>query len=138
MSNTTHIALPKLVANAVTPAICRMAAWEVIQTGSYMKPGDWIKKLHQVDLDHLLQLCDAATDTDSDLPTMTLVALTMILVQGEGLDVADGNELSMQMNQLVMFLTLESLGRKGLVDVEYNNISFDAGSGDAAIGKVRA
>lgn len=135
--NNTHIAFPKLVANNTAPAICRLAAWEAIQTGSYMKPGDWIRKLHQVDLDHLLQLCDTAKDTDDDSATMTLVALTMVLVQGEGLDVADGKELTDQMNQLVMFLTLESLGRKGLVDVEYNNISFDPASGDAAIGKAR-
>jgi hypothetical protein len=135
MSENIHIALPRLVVNNYAPAIVRLAAMEIIQTGSYMKPGDWIRNLHQCDLDHLLLLCDAAKDTDTDAATATLVALTMVLVQGEGLDVADGAELTAQMNQLVMFLTLESLGRKGLVDVKYNNISFDPEAGDAAIGE---
>jgi hypothetical protein len=112
------------------PAVVRMAAWYAMQAKTYMKPGQWLHNLNALDLIFLLNLVDQCNDAPADPATGALISLTMILVQAEGLELDSPEQLNSQVNQLGLFLTIESLSRKGLVDVEHGNISFgdDAGS----------
>lgn len=115
------------------PAVVRLAAHQATQAGGYMKPGAWLKQLHTYDLRSLMMMIDDV-GFDLDNPaSKALVALAMILVQAEGLEIGDG--FQGQVNQLGLFLTTESLARKGLVEVYYDNISFGDDAGELQIAR---
>lgn len=117
------------------PSVVRMAAWQAMQAKGYMKPGEWLARLHPLDLTFLNTLVEGAKDQLDDPATGTLIALTMILVQAEGLESPDGETLRGQVNQLGLFLTIESLSRRGLAEVEHGNISFGDDMGDVPIAR---
>lgn len=120
------------------PAVIRLAAWQAMQAKGYMKPGEWLKRLNDLDLIFLVNLVDQCKDTLDDPATAALLTLTMILVQAEGLESDTADVLNGQVNQLGLFVTIESLSRKGLADVEHHNISFGDDSGDIPIARSRA
>lgn len=110
------------------PAVARLVAHQAKGAG-YLRLGDWLRNLHPYDLRMLSTIIDECQDTIDDPATATMISLTMILVQAEGLPL-NPDELSGQVNQLGMFITTESLARKGIVEVFYDNVSLgdDAGT----------
>jgi hypothetical protein len=115
------------------PAVARLVAQQVT-TGGYLKPGHWLRDLHDFDLRTLSMIIDECQDTIDDPATSTMIGLTMILVQAEGLPL-DPDVLNSQVNQLGLFITTESLARKGVVEVYYDNISFGDDAGELPIAK---
>lgn len=88
----------------------------------YIVVGEYISELSDMDL-ALLQDCVEAQDFKD------IILMSEMLATGEGCDQAkDFDEFNERTNSLVSFLTLESLGRKGLVKVHHENLSFHADS----------
>jgi hypothetical protein len=119
------------------PAVVRLAAWQALQAKSYMKPGVWLRNLHDIDLVFLINLVEQCKGTTDNPATSTLITLTMVLVQAEGLEFDDPAVLNNYVNQLGMFLIIESLGRKGVTDVHHDNISFDDAAGNLSIAETK-
>lgn len=127
--------IQKVLERPDLPAIVRLTAYQVLQSKTYMKPGDWLKSLHPLDLATLTQLVADVTDDLNDPATEVLIALTMILAQSEGVEFNDIDTLHAQVNQLGMFLTIEKLGRLGLAEIDHGNISFGEDMGGATIAR---
>jgi hypothetical protein len=75
--------------------------------------------------DDLKFLADAIANTDyNDHAAAELFLMMMLLSMGEGLDIEDDDSLNKRFDALLAFITLESLARKGLVELRRENMSF--------------
>lgn len=113
------------------PAIVRLTALQLVHTEQqYTKPGEWLKALPYYDLQHLIAMCNDLVDDPTDPITEAVIVLTMILTQAEGVLVEDATDMRKHVGALINFLAMESLARKGLIEIVHENISFgdDAGS----------
>lgn len=96
----------------------------------YMMPGKWFKQLS----DHDLQLLNGVIEEDQDGPHFQeLLLICEMLSQAEGVDERNIAAATERMNMLIILLTCESLARKGLVKVNYNNMSFGADMKDKVV-----
>lgn len=132
------VSMKKAFEQSDLPAIVRVTAWQAMQGNGYLKPGKWLHDLHPLDLVYLLNVIEQCEDHPDDPSTALMISLTMVLVQAEGLSVDDSDWLNGCVNQLGMFLITESLARKGLVDIEYGNVSFDDDAGDIPFAKAHS
>jgi len=103
-------------------SITKLLAFNMM-TNSYVVVGDYIRNLSNADLNSLMALMDEIEKEEPDYEDLILIA--EMLATGEGCPPSDSVEdFKFRMEQLVMFLTIESLSRKGLVKVHHNNMSF--------------
>lgn len=128
---STHLNLDKII-NGDFPAILRLLAMDLRQH-TYLRVGTWLKELRTADLMYLVEVVDCATDDFDNAYTGTLVVLTMLLTQGEGLVIGEAESLHPYVNHVVRLLALESLYRKGLVEVLHDNISLGDEAGELII-----
>ena len=112
-------------------------AQAAINSKGYLKPGDWLKQLSDVDLMFLMMCVENLTDDPRDIALRTVVAIALILAQAEGLDSISAEQPHAYVNQLAHFLAIESLKRKGLVDVNYDNISFGDDANELPIARIK-
>lgn len=114
-------------------SVTRMLAIDLQKT-PYMTVGDFMNNLSNEDLDTLLA---ASEEEHPHFSEMILIA--EMLAGAEGLlDEAKSDDemvnLVMDRTQaLVMFLAIEGLGRKGLVKVYHENMSFGEDMGDKLV-----
>ena len=82
---------------------------------------DYIKSLSNENLESLI---DEQSRTDSHSYD-NLMMMAEILATGEGCDVSSTvEEFKDRLEQLIIYLNFESLKRKGLVKIHYENLSF--------------
>jgi len=91
-------------------------------------PGTWIQTLHDVDLATLAAMADNVGDEEEfeevSMANMVYISLATMLLQAEGLD-NDTVSVQNAVNQLVAFIAVESIFRKGFIDApEYDQMSF--------------
>jgi hypothetical protein len=128
--------LQKVVSSNL-PAIVRLTALQAIHSDSmYSRPGDWLRTISDYDLYQLIDMSDQLTNDMGDKVTESFVALTMLLMQAEGVPF-DECDLRPHVGALIHFLVMEGLARKGLIDVTYQNISFGDDAGPLEIARVR-
>jgi hypothetical protein len=110
-------------------SITRILAMDLSASG-YMRPGDFLKKLTDSDVDELLRIAE-----DEENPRLEeILLISEMLATGEGLEQsknADG--VKHRMNAFCSFLAIEGLSRKGLVKVYHENISFGEDFGNKLI-----
>ena len=107
----------------------RILAMDIADNG-YCIVGDFFNTIKDDDLQKLLNISE---DTESDAFS-EIVLLAELLATGEGLDsFTSMEECAERTNQLIMFLACESLARKGLVRIFYENMSFGADAGDKMV-----
>jgi hypothetical protein len=104
----------------------------------YMSVEEFLTALTPDDLSLLLDVCEHAMSLDEDEEHEVtrideLVLISNMLALGEGLDNADLDTAMNRTNQLSVFLTLESLKRKGLAKLYYENMSFGEDFNDKVI-----
>ena len=100
--------------------ITRALALDLSNTG-YISVGDFLRDMNDNDLVNLLAISE---DEERDEYSQILL-ISEMLATGEGLSTSDNSEeFANRMTQLVMFLAIESLHRKGLVKVYRENMSF--------------
>jgi hypothetical protein len=109
--------------------ITRILAMDLSVSG-YMRPGDFLKKLTDSDVDELLQIAE-----DDENPRLDeILLISEMLATGEGLEQSKNVDgVKHRMNAFCAFLAIEGLSRKGLVKVYHENISFGEDFGNKTI-----
>lgn len=104
--------------------LVRLLATQLIAT-PYLRVGDFFKNLSDDDLETLNEISD---ETHEQFDNLLLIA--EMLATGEGLDHGTMDIIHDRINQLLMFIAMEGLHRKGLVRLFHENMSFgdDMGS----------
>jgi hypothetical protein len=104
-------------------AVTRLLAADLMDHG-YVNVGDFVKELTDRDLLSLTEQIE--TDDDGEMPNcQDMILVAEMLATGEGCDAAkDADVITARLNQLAVFLTCESLARKGFVRVFHENLSF--------------
>lgn len=108
-------------------AVTRLLANSLIKN-PYMRVCDFVGNVSDCDLEILLDIyeegckVDLSDDVDSRLEEFIIIA--EMLAIAEGLDWSSANDAVKRTNQLSVFLTLESLKRKSLIKLHYENMSF--------------
>lgn len=122
----------EILAHKESLAVTRLLASDIMKTG-YINVGQFIKELSDADLKTLTSKMEIEEDT-GEPDYADLILISEMLATGEGCSQsATPEEFGERMNHLVMLLTIESLARKGLVKVYYENISFHEDMGDKLI-----
>lgn len=117
--------------------ITRALARTIIQNG-YVTLGNWLRNLSDADIEYLSDVVEVTEDDDKDLfesATEEIVLLTLMLVNGEGINPESLEELSHNTGYLRMAVAGTSLARQGLVEVFYENMSFGEETGDKVVFK---
>lgn len=100
-------------------SITRMLAVDMMKN-PYITPSDFLKSLSNEELQTLMEISD--DDEHERMDEIMLIA--EMLATGEGLEAATLNIATERVNQFCIFLVLESLSRKNLVKLHYENMSF--------------
>lgn len=100
-------------------AVTRMLAADIMST-PYMSVGDFMRKLSDEELQTLLEISE--DDNHERLDEVLLIS--EMLAAAEGLEGATIDTSHERVNQFCIFLVLESLARKDLVKLRYENMSF--------------
>lgn len=87
----------------------------------YIVVGDFLKNISDIDLNILVKIIDAGEEHDN---FGDLMLLAEMLATGEGLDHGNLDTIHQRVNQFLLFITCESLSRKGLVKIHHKNMSF--------------
>jgi hypothetical protein len=110
----------------------RLLAIDIIKNG-YINVGDFFKNMPESDLQSYLHMSEEIHNENVDAGAEVLLLSEMLAI-GEGLEIGfDPDEpktMQARLSQLIMFLSCESLARKGLVKLYRENMSFgeDVGS----------
>lgn len=102
---------------------------------TYITVGEFLDSLHEDEISELLEISehfksnddeeDDDDDSIEDNHLGDLILISEMLATAEGLDSADSTEsVHHRISQLVAFLAVESLARKGLVISHKQNMSF--------------
>lgn len=106
-------------------SVTKLLATQLMQT-PYMTVGDFLRTVADDDLETLID------GNEKHIGDQLLIS--EMLATAEGLDSSkDFGEFKDRAAQLLGFLIVESLKRKGLVKVYYENMSFDESLGDKII-----
>jgi len=104
----------------------RLLAVDIIKNG-YINVGDFFKNMPESDLQSYLHMVDEIHNENVDAGAEVLLLSEMLAI-GEGLEIGfNPNEpktMQARLSQLIMFLSCESLARKGLVKLYRENMSF--------------
>lgn len=125
------------VYHSAAPAVIRLTALELSRAPSYTRPGEWLAKLTDADLEYLMIILDQVDDTPDNPYTESMILLAMILAQAEGVDSDHQGVAHKHVSSLAHFLVLESLYRKGAADLIRDNMSFGDDAKDLPIASPR-
>ena len=118
--------LPKVVESTEMLAVTRLLA-STLMVNPYINVGEYISKLSDADLGALNEMVDNSKWED-------IIVMAEMLATGEGLPSSETTEMFQdRMSGLCSFLVIESLKRKGLVKVHYENMSFGEDMGDKIV-----
>jgi hypothetical protein len=112
-------------------AVTKMTAM-MLQKNPYMSIGKYFKQLSDGDVLSLAQIVDRHGRGDEGA-SEELVLLTEMLSRAEGVIAKNLDESFKSFRSLIIMISCVALGRKGLVKVFYENLSFGDDMADAAI-----
>lgn len=107
--------------------LVRLLASQLIIT-PYLRVGDFFKNLSNDDLEILEEISD---ENHEHFDNLLLVA--EMLATGEGLDHGTIDIIHDRMNQLLIFIAMEGLYRKGLIKLYHDNMSFGEDMGNKIV-----
>lgn len=108
--------------------VTRLLAADLMKS-QYMPIGDFIKSLNDNVLE---QLNDIASDENH--PNFEeMILISEMLSAAEGTNFGGTPEVHQRLNMFITWLVFESLKRKGLVRIYYENISFGEDMGDKIV-----
>jgi len=99
--------------------VTRLLAANLIKN-QYMPIGDFIKSLKNDTLEELTEI----SENENDPHFEEVILITEMLAAAEGTNIGGTPEVHQRLNLFITWLVVESLRRKGLVRVFYENISF--------------
>lgn len=100
-------------------SVTRILAVDMMKN-PYITPADFVKSLSDEELQNLLEISDDEEHDRID----EIMLISEMLATGEGLEPANLDVATERVNQFCVFLVLESLFRKGLIKLKYENMSF--------------
>lgn len=125
-------------------SVTRLAAAQ-FKKAPYGKVGEFFKQLTDEDLQVLCDVCDEyadVVDAEGDFENVPhfeeILLLAEMLAAREGIMGRTLDDVMHRTNQMLMFLAIESLHRKGLVEVFHDNFSFGEDAGDKIVVKKAA
>ena len=124
-----YVQLPDVVAKKQFATSTRLLAANFIEN-PYLTVGAYLTKLSQVELDHL---CELSEVRDNDPRLQELIVITLMLLQAEGTIVTSEDEVIDHLATFKMMIAGTSLGRKGYIKVNYENLSFNDDVGDLIV-----
>jgi len=108
--------------------VTRLLAADLMKN-QYMPIGDFIKSLSDDSLEQLNEICD-----DENHPNFEeIILISEMLAAAEGTNIGGTPEVHQRLNLFITWMVIESLKRKGLVKVYYENISFGDDMGEKII-----
>ena len=108
---------PEIVKQKDVMAVTKLLAHQLMEN-PYIVVGDFIKEMSDTDLHSLQEAIEQEHFED-------IILMAEMLATGEGCDQSENfDAFTDRANILTTFLTIESLGRKGLVKVHHDKISF--------------
>ena len=122
----------KIVKHKEFLSVTRMLAVDIMKN-PYMTPADFLKALSNEELETLMEI----SDDDEHERMDEIMLISEMLATAEGLPAANLDVATQRVNQFCVFLVLESLSRKELVNVKYENMSFGDDYKDAIIAEKR-
>ena len=122
----------KIVKHKEFLSVTRMLAVDMMKN-PYMTPADFLKALSDEELQTLMEI----SDDDEHERMDEIMLISEMLATAEGLPAANLDVATQRVNQFCVFLVLESLSRKELVNVKYENMSFGEDYKDAIIAEKR-
>ncbi len=115
--------LDTLIADTGASSTARILALSLQASPGYLSPGDLIRKIPN---EFLSKVCDDNLVTvegpHRDKVFEELMQVALVLNHAEGGTVVE-SEISKLVNSTLVLITMESLCRKGLVELEYKNAS---------------
>lgn len=106
------------------PNVIKGAALD-LKYHTYLSIGDFLKKISDEDLEILSDYCDNIFENKYHPEEVSNIALlATILLTGEGLE-ANEETVAEAIDATIMFITLEGLARKDLVEVYRENFTLD-------------
>jgi hypothetical protein len=108
--------------------VTRLLAADLMKS-QYMSIGDFIKSLSD---DVLYELNKIAED-ENNPHFEEMILLTEMLAAAEGTNIGGLPQVHDRLNMFLTMLVFESLKRKGLVKLHYENISFGGDMGDKIV-----
>lgn len=114
-----HVNFAQVLAQKDFMAVTRMLAADIM-SNPYMSVGDFMCKLSDEELRTLVEITEYEEHERLD----EVLLISEMLAAAEGLEGATVNTSHERINQFCIFLVLESMKRKGLVKLHYENMSF--------------
>ena len=108
--------------------VTRLLAADLIKN-QYMPIGDFIQSLNDNVLEELNEI--SADENHPNFEEMILIS--EMLSAAEGTNMGGTPEVHQRLNMFITWLIFESLKRKGLVKIYYENISFGEDMGDKIV-----
>lgn len=108
--------------------VTRLLAADLIKS-QYMSIGDFIKSLND---NVLVELNDISAD-ENHPHFEEMILLTEMLAAAEGTNFGGVREVHQRLNMFITWLIFESLKRKGLVKIHYENLSFGEDMADKIV-----
>ena len=122
-----------IITNKECLSITRILAAD-LQANPYCTVGQFLKNLNDVDLAELNDIvnCNFKHDLDdideeeheTDPRMADIVLLAEMLSRGEDIVSKSDEELLAKVNQFMIFISIESLRRKGMVEAYHSNMTF--------------
>jgi hypothetical protein len=134
-----------IIKNKDCLSITRILAAD-LQANPYYTVGQFLKNLNDVDLaelndivncnfKHDLDEADEEEEPETDPRMADIVLLAEMLSRGEDVVSKSDEELLAKINQFMIFISIESLRRKGLVEAYHSNMTFGNDSEERVIVK---
>lgn len=131
-----------IITNKECLSVTRILAAD-LQSNPYYTVGQFLKNLNDVDLaelndivncnfKHDLDEADEGEEPQADPRMADIVLLAEMLSRGEDIKSRSDEELLAKVNQFMIFISIESLRRKGLVEAYHSNMTF-GDDGDARV-----
>lgn len=128
--NSYFINLDKIQEYPNILAVTKLLALK-IQKNPYMRIGNFLLNLSDQDLQILLEI----EETD---PLMEdLLMMSFLLARAEGVENGSTELITNHLNMFKGFIVMESLFRKGLINLYHENLSFGEEDGDKLIAEPR-
>ena len=126
MNNEFLISFKNVCEDKTMLPTTRLLAVDITKNG-YINVGDFFKNMPESDLQSYLHMVEEIHNENADAGAEVLLLSEMLAI-GEGLEnslnATEMQPMQARMGQLIMFLSCESLARKGLVKLYRENMSF--------------
>ena len=124
-----YLQLPDVVAKKKFSNQTRLLAANLMEN-HYLSVGAYLTKLSTIELDYLNELSEVE-DTDPRL--QELIIITLMLLQAEGTIVSSEDDVIDHLSSFKLMIAGASLGRKGYIKVNYENLSFNDDMSDLIV-----